>query len=267
MRSLWVFLALVSGISISLSAEKKNEAKQAVTSNAREADKSGVAMPSLVVNVTGSTPSVEHPCKASNCDKEPQQSWWHKLWFDPIATFTGALFIATAALIFTGLLQWRETRKVAKHQLRAYLGATPQNVNFLAIGTHYIQTYIEIANTGDTPAKNVIQWTDIAVRAPTDNKTFPLPAKGYGKRPIVPGAKWSLGLEKSLTDEELQKLMSEENVLFVWGRVEYMDIFGESHWLDFRYRNIGKILVQTPEGEQKLGGWSLYAEEDGNDAS
>ena len=195
----------------------------------------------------------------------PEQSWWHKLWFEPIATFTGALFIATAALIVTGLLQWRETRNVAKKQLRAYLGATPQDVRF--IGKNHLQTYVEVANTGNTPARNVHHWINIEIRDPTDNKTFPRPNPGYGKRPIVPGAKWSIGLELIVTDDQLLELNAGEKVLFVWGRAEYVDIFGANQWLDFRYRNIGIVFAMNDKGERSSLGWALFAEEEGNDAS
>jgi len=196
---------------------------------------------------------------------QPEQSWWHKLWFDPIASFTGALFVATAALIVTGWLQWRETRNVTKKQLRAYLGATPQDVRF--IGKNHLQTYVEVANTGNTPARNVRQWINIEIRDPTDNKNFPRPKPGYGKRPIVPGAKWSIGLELIVTDEQLQELSAGKKVLFVWGRAEYADIFGANQWLDFRYRNIGIVFAMNDKGERTSLGWALFAEEEGNDAS
>ena len=194
-----------------------------------------------------------------------QESWWHKLWTDSVATFTGALFIATAALIITGWLQWRETRNVAKKQLRAYLGATPQDVRF--IGKNHLQTYVEIANTGSTPARNVCQWTQIEIRDPTDNKRFPRPNPGYGKRPVVPGAKWLLGLELIVTDDQLLELSAGKKVLFDGGRAEYTDIFGTTHWLDFRYRNIGVVFAMNAQGERTSLGWALFAEEEGNDAS
>jgi hypothetical protein len=201
----------------------------------------------------------------SHAADNSRESWWHKLWTDPVATYTGALFIATAALIITSWLQWRETRNVAKKQLRAYLGATPQDVRF--IGNNHLQTYVEIANTGSTPARNVRQWTQIEIRGPTDNKSFLMPNPGYGKRTVVPGAKWLLGLELIVTDDQLRELNTGKKVLFVWGRAEYTDIFGTNHWLNSRYRNIGVVFAMNAQGERTSLGWALFAEEEGNDAS
>src|SRR5438876_8869106 len=111
MRTVLLLLILVCGFSLSQTTEKENEDKKAVTNKGADKRSCGNA-PSVVTTVAG------NPCKASN--EEPEPSWWHKLWFDPIATFTGALFLATAALIGTGIVQWRATRNVAKKQLRAY---------------------------------------------------------------------------------------------------------------------------------------------------
>jgi hypothetical protein len=265
-RLLLVFLVLlIAGVALSQPTEKKQEDKKAISAQTESNDNKSLAAAPFVINVTGGTQSVEDACKSTNCNKEPEQSWWHRLWFDPIATFTAALFLATAALIGTGVIQWRETRNVAKKQLRAYLGATQQDVRFVA--ANHLQTYIDIANTGHTPARNVRQWTRMEIRDRNDSQPFPLPEPGQGKRPIVPGAKWPIGLERIVTGEELAQLDSQEKTIFVWGRVEYLDTFGESQWLNFRYRNRAVVFATTGEGVRQFIGWALLPEEDGNDAS
>lgn len=113
-------LLLWSGIAFSQPPEEKNEHKDAVPAQSTQGNKTGGSSPSVVVNVTGNTQTVENSCKAGKCNKDPED-WLNKLWSDPVATFTGLLFIATAALIITGGVQWWETRGTAKRQLRAYV--------------------------------------------------------------------------------------------------------------------------------------------------
>lgn len=176
----------------------------------------------------------------------------------------GAAGIALLALL-VALWQLGVAAATAKKQLRAYLGVTPQDIRILE--KNHLQTYIEVLNTGSTPAKKVRQWTKIEIRPPATKDPFPLDEVGYGVRPIVPGAKWLLGMEMNTTDQQFAALQMQMLAIFVWGRVEYEDIYGEHQWLTFRYRNIGTVYSQDQHGNKALLGWALLPEPEGNESS
>jgi len=181
--------------------------------------------------------------------------------------------IGEAALVFATIMLWLATRDLvlegrdaSRKQLRAYLAATPQDIRFL--GGDWIQTYIDIENTGSTPARNVRHWTDWQIRVPTNNTDFALPKEsGHGNRPIAPRGKWTLGFEMQLTPQQLAGLQTKMTEIFVWGRIEYADVFGNNQWLTFRFRNIGTVFTQDRQGNRVPIGWSLFPEGSGNEAS
>lgn len=256
-----LLLVVISGIAFSQQpTEKKNEDKKAVATNRGGPDKSSAATPSLVINVTGNTQSVENPCKATNCDNEPEKSWWHKFWFDPIATFTGALFIATAALIFTGWLQWRETRNTAKRQLRAYVcivksGRVP-NVQNPAFFTFHVQAN----NSGQTPAYDVGSWIGGKLRE------FPLigdlgqpdPDFIESKSVIAPDGDFFMSktITTPLTPEESAAITDRTKAIYIYGRIEYRDAFKERRYTNFR------LMYHGERGD----GIGLKHHKDGNNA-
>jgi hypothetical protein len=218
------------------------------------------SIPPISINV--SPTQTLRPDSAQKKEKERAETGWE----ETTARWTVVLAFATVLLAGVALWQRFDLDRNSKKQLRAYLSATPQDIKFL--GDDWIQAYVEIENTGSTPALEVQNWTDWNIRVPDDNRNFPLPTMpGHGKRPIAPRAKWNLGFERKLTKEELAALQIKMTRIFVWGRVEYRDIFGKRQWLTFRFQNIGTVYATDDKGQRVQLGWSLYAEPDGNDAS
>lgn len=204
-------------------------------------------------------------CYAKCGEYKPDKDWWHEFRTDPVATFTGLLFFATAAL-------WWSTRRLvkgadmtAKKELRAYLGVSGE-VSFIT--PNHIRASVELLNTGKTPAHNVTYFIDGAIRIPTENKIFEEGIQDPRKAPLVPGATRTLGYEfPNVSDVDMESLRKDEKVIFIWGSVKYVDIFGETQLLSFRYRNTAKRLARDPNGNLVISAWILYPEEDGNDTT
>src|SRR6266571_8583058 len=74
------------------------------------------------------------------------------IYTEDVSRFTFWLVIATIVIASIGMLQWWETRNIAKRQLRAYIGTRPSN---LGSGNPMEATY-EIRNHGQTPAYSLL---------------------------------------------------------------------------------------------------------------
>lgn len=211
-------------------------------------------------------------------------SWIDKFMTDPIATFTGALFVATVVLALVGILQWIETRKTSKRQLRAYVFAetsyisnivNPSQVNLLTIQDVDLPARItnpfagpvanmQIKNSGQTPAFNVCHWGNI-IFAPFPLPNNYLPTKPGNNKPMPcilgPGVMSSklYFLPNPLTPNQVSDLVNGTGAIYVYGEITYEDAFGNKHFTNYRVMHHvmgGAIGVNT----------SLTFCEEGNDA-
>lgn len=270
MRTIIILIILLSGFGISQAVEKKNEDQKTINSKSAQADKTRTPTAPVVLNITGNTQNLKNTCNPANCDNEPEPSWWNKLWTDPVATFTGALFLATAALIVTGIVQWFETRSTARKELRAYVGITSGEI--VRLNPNHIQGYVVIRNTGKTPAHKVTKSITIEIRDAAQPGSFTMPERSRGNWPIHPGAAWTFRQDViEITDEVMADLINYKKSVFVWGKSEYVDIYDKPHSLEFRYRNLAKKMawIVKEGGAQSLEiqGWELHPEEEGNKAT
>jgi hypothetical protein len=154
--------------------------------------------------------------------------WWDRLLTDPVATFTGALVLATTLLIVVGLIQWWITRDTARKQLRAYVAL--HSINFireekillygqvLSNPTHRIG--VRIQNYGKTPSFDTSIHCNGSTTKPKNFGTGNTP--GAGKQMLHPGMAYSIEVTTDTTPKFLESG-------WVWGHVIYRDIY-ERWW-------------------------------------
>jgi hypothetical protein len=176
------------------------------------------------------------------------------------ALATVLLTFVTAGLIWTGFLQVRTTRE----QLRAYVFPdaaavwegttlnTPRNDRIDWPG-------IELSwrNSGQTPAKNVVCWAQIEVVEPINEQRLIVPTlKNIFSNNLgadKAGTK-SLWYTRALTPNEIADVRAGARAIYLFGRIEYTDIFNVSHHTDFRlsYSGLfppkGGIMSVTEKG-------------------
>jgi hypothetical protein len=154
------------------------------------------------------------------------------------------LFAATMRLWWATWRLVRSAETTAERQLRAYVfadtvsiwdGTTldkprPDRENFPGI----VLTW---KNTGQTPAGNVISWAQIAVIDPANENTLVVPplqklfANHLGAG--VTNNK-SLWFDRALTPSEIADIRVGAKGIYVYGRIEYVDIFKRSRFSNFR---------------------------------
>lgn len=129
------------------------------------------------------------------------------------------------------------TERNAQKQLRAYLAVT--NVVIRAVGPNALYATVQISNLGSTPARikkaNRMAWIGPITQV-RPHETGPDPIAFRHIADLLSNgvpANIFLNVENILPDGWPSKDVLE---LYLYGRVEYADVFGEEHWMTFAFR-------------------------------
>jgi hypothetical protein len=118
----------------------------------------------------------------------------------------------------------------------AYLSLSNQSIEAFQIGQP-AKAVIDFVNGGNSPAYDVHMAVQMGFRRKPIPPIPPLTAKERQESGSVVAPKG--GLRKYATDQsviteaELQAIKKEEVRLYVWGRLEYRDVFKRRRWLTF----------------------------------
>lgn len=180
-----------------------------------------------------------------------------------LAVFTKWLVIATAVLavtaLFVGTIQAIISRNAARRQLRAYVfvdyvrlmdsgqfpeleGMTELQEN-APVFPNRPGTEIHIKNSGQTPAYKISHWSAMdvvevrlehAIVVPPADPTSP---KSY----IAAGTFNIMGhwFPRELTQQEIDDIRNHVRGIYVFGRIDYLDVFGKPHFTTYRLRYSG----------------------------
>lgn len=119
-----------------------------------------------------------------------------------------------------------------------------------------------IKNSGLTPAYGVISWAQIEViDVKNENTLVAPPLQKVFPSTVAQHATFnkSMWFTRALTPHELSDIQTGVRAVYVYGRIEYQDVFKESRYTNFRLRYIG--IWPPPPGH--ILGFS----ESGNDAT
>ncbi|HEX9597687.1 MAG TPA: hypothetical protein VF982_12465, partial [Anaerolineales bacterium] len=167
---------------------------------------------------------------------------------------TGTLiaFIAVALSIFTAL----SSNKTTRAQLRAYVmldGAVSGDFDDHGGFTVAIPT----KNFGATPAHDLTQWQDIALREyPLTSPLIPPDVSGHPNLAVLPPGGISLLLpifKRGLEEWEKTAIKRCQLAIYVFGETRYVDAFGKSRTTKFCLRSTG-------EQAYSLGVFKAYRE-------
>jgi hypothetical protein len=163
------------------------------------------------------------------------------------AIATVLLTFLTGGLVWTGYLQIH----TARAQLRAYVFAESAA---LADGTtlsppqpqHANEPGVVVAwkNTGQTPAFNVVSWGAVDVIEPINEQTLVPPklerkfASSLGAGGQATKALW---FGRSLSTSEIEDIGKGVKAIYIYGRIEYFDIFGKPRFTNYRLAYSGKF--------------------------
>jgi hypothetical protein len=135
-------------------------------------------------------------------------------------------------------------RENAQRELRAYISATPTPFHYDPFTGRWSMA-VEIANDGRTPAYNVCYGHKAVVadrEGPRPSFAITTPPAGSAQLPGVktavnPTLDDPLSVSRGLLSPETHKaILKKEKVILVFGLLTYKDVFGDMHWVRFRYK-------------------------------
>ena len=184
-----------------------------------------------------------------------------------IAWFTLTLRRSTDRLWEAGERQLEHLKEISQQQLGAYVGVESCEVVSADWGNTFI-VEVRIKNAGQTPAFNVTHSikADLQVLH-GDPLNFDLPDRNPGKLPIAPGflfalrAPIAIGGASGTTSIEVG-----QRTIFVWGRIDYEDVFDKPQHLPFRFRN-GEAIRKQVGDAMKTVGFRMEPCDEGNSAT
>ena len=154
---------------------------------------------------------------------------------DPLITAIGKILLAcvTGGLVLMTYLQIRTTRA----QLRAYVFPESGSLyDGMALNppipakTNEPGVIFAWKNTGQTPASNVVSWDQLAVIEPINENRLTIPAlRNVFASHLGAGAVGSKALwfGRALTPNEIADVVAGARYIYLYGRIEYSDIFGK----------------------------------------
>lgn len=258
-RSNWHYVAAAVGIAILLAIiyssyqiYQSSEQQRAHYSYqpAREPGRR-VLMPSKAMP-KGYEPNCENPDSNGNADLCAQWAAVDQVMESnrlASANVRLSLFASLLTLLGTIFVGWTllETRNTSRRELRAYIfservGVYPLEKQTPRSENGKIGSTLFINNSGQTPAYHVVHWCALALHPVADEAALVAPSlSGLVYNTLPPGGSMHAHrrLPNRLTREEQTNLQRGVLALYVYGRIEYTDAFGATHYTNYRFAYAG----------------------------
>jgi hypothetical protein len=176
-------------------------------------------------------------------------------WLLSAATF--GLWYATWRLVKGG-------EQTAERQLRAYVGIESCKVTTDNWGqTFYVE--VQLKNAGQTPAYNVSHRIIAGLQVRLEPPDFAMPFRSPGIIPVAPGMTFAAAAPVAIGGPSGVATIGSGRIIFAWGRVDYLDAFGKSHYLEFRFAS-GEAIQEHDGTVTRTVGWKMYPQDEGNAA-
>jgi hypothetical protein len=172
------------------------------------------------------------------------------------AAFAGLLVLVTCGLLYVG---WRQIQDARVLQ-RAYVSALPGGISTTTPGE--LLAHVEFKNVGHLPASR-FKWR-LALDANDNGEWSP---RTVADKDLRPAGTLPIGISVTTGSHGIAVPQPWKKYLYAWGRVTYVDGFGEERWTNFCHR------YNTEVREPQIGGGYLIRKEHGrhhdygNDAS
>lgn len=184
------------------------------------------------------------------CDLAAQQSMAESTNWMNWAAWAGVIFtVAGVFLVWRTLIATQDTvavtRKIGEAQTRAYLSVLDFESEVTGNPEPKITVKITLKNFGQTPARNVrfnVAWASGPPPFPAElHKKVITDADGRGS--IGPGMEFFAGVathvfsekDKTMSHDEIGKILDGKSKFWIFGVIEYDDVFGSEHRTRFRH--------------------------------
>jgi hypothetical protein len=159
-----------------------------------------------------------------------------------LATFL--LFLATLALYCATRALVAETKTASEQQLRAYIQASPGEIYNLKSGAK-LEAYIRIINNGQTPGNDVRRWAAIKISKPLTVDAITELGRGdreEGELVSMPRQRHDIIRPLGApTEAEAEAIIHGDQRIYVFGHIEYVDIFKQPRMSQFCFMYYGEV--------------------------
>jgi hypothetical protein len=188
--------------------------------------------------VTTESPSTDHKNMRHHHLNDDRRRLEHvSLWFE------GSIVVFTLALTVVSFYQWRATRESLEIAERAWVTATQfKFADHPRVG-EIPRATIDFTNAGNSPAANVklIRFMTFT------NGLYPQPGPELDRLPEIGSAErlstgvigpsgaihTDIALGRAITEDEFKRIQTGASRLYVFGVLEYNDIFGKARRTEF----------------------------------
>lgn len=161
-------------------------------------------------------------------------------------------FFALVATIFAMM-------RTAKRQLRAYICLYGGSIRLLPVENQtFVEAYVRLKNCGQTPAYGHRCWVRMDV---TDaaKPPFDISENCLTRDIIGPDGEANLPVHWGpISAQNITDIRNETKRIFVWGRADYIDAFGEERYFKFHFLNAKELPGK---------GWPLVPSDKPNEAN
>ncbi len=153
-----------------------------------------------------------------------------------LITALATVFLAVITFLLVGL--GREQSDTNKAQLRAYMSAITKGITVAADG-ETVSIYVQLTNSGQTPAFNLIVPCGIIVLPPDDRfsvRDIKLTKQDAEKLPVTTlpkDASCVIHAATRITYADAVAYLASPRRIYVYGRMTYQDVFGLPQWAEF----------------------------------
>jgi hypothetical protein len=177
------------------------------------------------------------------------------------------LFAATVGLWSATWWLVKSAEKTAERQLGAYIGIEWCKVISNDWGSTF-EVEVQIKNAGQTPAFDVTHRIAAGLRVlhgePLD---FTMPERRPSKLPLAPGITFILRTPIAIGGPSGVGTIGFGRTIFVWGRIDYEDVFDKPQRLEFRFSSADPIRRSDGGMTMHIIGWRMDHEDEGNTAT
>jgi hypothetical protein len=173
---------------------------------------------------------------------------------DWTAVFTGLLVLVTAGLVVVtgGLVRvGRRQIKDARALQRAYVSALPGGISTHTTSGQLL-AHVEFKNVGHLPASQVKSLLKFTTSDDPDWSPLPIDDKD-----LRPAGALPIGVSVTIGTHGIGPPQPWTKYLYAWGRVTYVDGFGNERWTNFCHR------YNTEVRQGQVGGGYLIPKETG----
>jgi hypothetical protein len=203
------------------------------------------------------------PSSPTNSQTENRSNEAPEVTFVWLKLGEGLLVFVTVWLVLVTKALVEGAEITAKRQLRAYvLASSAKAKNFGSVEKPF-EAVVVVKNSGKSPASDVIAWVGVQIGTFPDPGTLGRPPADLhlSKGVMGPGEKseFTAIVNQPMLPADLARIRSGSVTVYIFGEIEYLDIFNKKQFSAFRFTYGG------PGGEDKKGKTSNAA--DGNRAT